>query len=78
VKYQPGRKQIGSGTALFRRPLALLQELSAIAHQAYAELKRLNCGGEYRQIRVLRSRRQRTEAFKAALAQRYREHNRCC
>jgi ribosomal protein L19E len=78
VKYQPGCKHIATGTALIRRPLALLRELSAIAHEAYAELKRLNCGGEYRDVRALRSRRQRTDAFKAALAQRYREHNRCC
>jgi hypothetical protein len=78
MKYQPGSKYIATGTALFRWPLALLRELSAIVHQAYAELKRLNCGGEYRQVRALSSRRQRTKAFKAALARRYREHNRCC
>ena len=73
LKYQSGRELVAHSTALFRWPLALVQEVTAIAHEVYAELKRLN-----RMARTSDSRRKQTQAFKAALAQRYHEHNRCC
>ena len=78
LKYQSGRELVAHSTALFRWPLALVREVITIAHEAYAELKRLNRGGDYRITRTSDSRRKQTQAFKAALAQRYREHNRCC
>ena len=78
MKYQPDRKLIDHRRASIRWPLALVREVTAIAHEAYAELKRLNRGGDYRMARTPDSRRKQTQAFKAALAQRYREHNRCC
>ncbi|MBV8056877.1 MAG: hypothetical protein JO071_16750 [Deltaproteobacteria bacterium] len=78
MKYQPGRKRVAHGTALIGWPLALVREVIAIMHEVYAELKRLNRSGDYRMARTSDSRRKQTQAFKAALAQRYREHNRCC
>ncbi|MBV8356402.1 MAG: hypothetical protein JO189_00485 [Deltaproteobacteria bacterium] len=78
MKYQPGRELVAHGTVLIRWPLALIREVTTIAHEAYAELKRLNRGGDYCITRTSDSRRKQTQAFKAALAQRYREHNRCC
>jgi hypothetical protein len=78
VKSQPDYNHLAAGSVLIRWPLVLLRELEAIAHEAYGELKRLNRGGEYRPVQPLRSRRQQTAAFKAALARRYREHNHCC
>jgi hypothetical protein len=52
--------------------------VTTIAREIYAELKRLNRGGDYRIARTSDSKRKQTQAFKAALTQRYREHNRCC
>ena len=78
MKYQPDCEPVIHGTALIGWFLALVRELDAIAHEVYAELKRLNHGGEYREHRIVGSRHLQTQAFKAALAQRYHEHNRCC
>ena len=78
MKYQPGRERAAHSTALSRWPLALVRKVTAIAHEIYAELKRLNHGGDYRIARTSDSRRKQTQAFKAVLAQRYREYNRCC
>ena len=58
--------------------LVLVLEISAIACQIYDELKRLNRGGDHQQSRSPSSRRQQAQAFKMALARRYRDHNRCC
>jgi hypothetical protein len=56
----------------------LVRQLSLIARQIYAELKRLNRGGHYSKISPSGSRHHRTQSFKAVLAQKYSDHNRCC
>jgi hypothetical protein len=78
VKNQPGRELAAYSTALIRWPLALVREITAIAREIYADLKRLNHGGGYRTARTSDSRRKQTQVFKATLAERYREHNHCC
>jgi hypothetical protein len=55
-----------------------VRKLTAIAQEIYGEFKRLNRGGDDGMVRAANSRRKQTQAFKAALAQRYRQHNRCC
>jgi hypothetical protein len=74
VKYQLSDR-VAHSTALIRWPLAFVRKITIIADELCAELKRLNRGGEYHGARKLRSRRMRPQVFKAALAQRYREHN---
>jgi hypothetical protein len=78
VKHQFASNRVVRGAALFQWPLALIGEATVIARQVYAELKRLNRGGNYREARISGSRRKRAQAFKDTLARRYREHNGCC
>jgi hypothetical protein len=78
VKHQPGREPVAHSIALTKWPLVLVREVIAITHEVYAELKRLNRGGDYRKACTSDSRHKQAQAFKAALTQRYREHNRCC
>jgi hypothetical protein len=77
MNYQLGSGRVTCGTALIQRSRAVVRGLAVIAHEIYAELRRLNRGGDYG-ARTFDSRRQHTQAFKAALAQRYRKHSRCC
>ncbi len=78
MNYQLGSGRVTPGTALIQRSRAVVRELAVVAHEIYAELKRLNRGGDYPKTRTFDSRRMQTQAFKAALALRYREHSRCC
>jgi len=78
VKRQSGSSPATCSTDAGGRFLVLLGEITAIAYQIYDELKRLNRGGDYPMSSSPAPRRQQAQAFKAALAQRYRDHNRCC
>ena len=64
--------------ALMQWPRAAVNEMIIVWRALLAELQRLNNSSGYASTRKSVSRRKRTQAFKAALAQRYREHNRCC
>jgi hypothetical protein len=77
MNYQLGSGRVTRGTALIQRSCAVVGGLTVIAHEIYAELRRLNRGGDYG-ARTFDSRRQHTQTFKAALVQRYRDHGRCC
>jgi diaminopimelate decarboxylase len=74
MKHQSSAERDKGATPFILWPRRLL----VFAHEIYVELKRLNRGGGYGIYRPSNSRRQQTQAFKAALAQRYKEHNRCC
>jgi hypothetical protein len=56
----------------------LVTQVGVIARDIHAELKRLNHGADYGMIRGSDCGRNQTRAFKAALVQRYQDHNGCC
>ena len=78
MKHQLKKDRLAHGTALFRWPPALVRAVTMVAHEFYAELRRLNRGGNQCGAQKFHSRREQAAAFKAALAHRFREHNRCC
>ncbi len=67
-----------AGERLYASACALVRRVAAITGEIVGELRRLNHGGYAPAAGSHGSRRQQARAFKAALAQRYREHNRCC
>ncbi|HJU09920.1 MAG TPA: hypothetical protein VJ728_03540 [Candidatus Binataceae bacterium] len=77
ILQRPGNSETWCIT-LMRWPRVAADEIIIAWRELLAELQRLNNSSGYASTRKPISRRKRTEAFKAALAQRYREHNRCC
>jgi hypothetical protein len=66
------------GRILYVKAGALLRATGRIAHEIAHELRRLNRGGDTSAAPISGARRQQVRAFKTALVNRYREHNRCC
>ena len=61
-----------------RRLRRWLKAANLLVIQVAHELQRLNRGGNDSIPSAPSSHRQRVRAFKHALAERYREHGRCC
>jgi hypothetical protein len=64
--------------ALRNRALRLFKAANSLAAQVGHELQRLNRGGDVSGSNATFPHRRRVQAFKNALAERYRDHRRCC
>jgi len=70
------KSQIRPGARIVR--LTLLANASRIFTEIMRELRRLNHVGVAPPLLQSRSRRESARLIKAALAERYYDHNRCC
>jgi hypothetical protein len=70
----------GAGSFPTRRSRypTLLSRFSGMLSDIVHEIRRINHAGVAPAMLRNRSRRERARMIKAALAERYREHNRCC
>jgi hypothetical protein len=74
----PGGGAQTFATRRSRYPMLLLRQISEMLSDIRAEIRRINHAGIAPATLENRSRRECARMIKAALAERYHEHNRCC